>query len=111
MSNFATSLMRSIAQVIVGFVVTWFAARGLDIPENVENWLLGALVAGGILLWTALVRWLETRQGNGQFPVLARRLAGILMLGTGVNQPAYVPMATQIEAVNDEMGTRVTNVS
>lgn len=111
MTNYVTSILRTFAQILVGYLVTWLAARGLDVPENVRDWVLGAIVAGGILVWTAIVRWLETQQGDGSFAIAARRVARLLMLGIGSKQPAYVPPSTQIEAVNDELGTRTTNVS
>lgn len=109
MTNFLTSILRTLAQVLVGYLITWFAARGLDVPDQVRDWALTAIVAGGILIWTALIRWLETRKGAGAVATACRRLAAILMLGLA--RPVYVPSGTQVQAVSDTAGTRSVEVA
>ena len=110
MTNFLTSVLRTLAQVVVGYVVTWLTARGLDVPEQAQTWALGAFVAGGIFLWTALVRLLETRKGTGAFPVACRRLARVLMLGIGA-RPAYVPDGGSVQATSDAAGVHTVPFS
>jgi len=110
MTNFATSVLRTLAQVLIGYAVTWLAAQGLDVPEQVQQWAMGAIVAGGIFLWTALIRWLETRKGDSFWPVTARRVGRVLMLGIGA-RPVYVPQDRQVEAVSDHRGTRTVTTS
>lgn len=105
MTNFVTSILRTLAQVVVGYLVTWAAARGLDIPQQVRDWVLGAIVAGGILAWTALVRWLETRKGTGTLATACRKLAAVLMLGLGGAKPVYVPAGGAVQGTSDQAGT------
>lgn len=111
MTNFVTSVLRTLAQVAVGYIVTWAAARGLDIPQQVRDWVLAAIVAGGILLWTAAIRFLETRKGTGAVATACRRLAAILMLGLGGAKPVYVPAGGAVQGTSDEAGTHSVAVS
>ena len=86
------SALRTGAQALVGWLVTWLAARGLAVPVDAQHWVVDAvLVAGGIAAWTAIVRWLETRTGDGAAARMARWVARVLMLGTGGTQPVYAP--------------------
>jgi len=109
MTNFVTSVLRTFAQVLVGYLITWFAARGLEVPEQVRDWALTAIVAGGILGWTALVRFLETRKGTGAVATACRRIARVLMLGIG-SRPVYVPPGGAVTGTSDEGGTHSTAV-
>lgn len=104
MTNFVTSVLRTLAQTVVGYLVTQLAARGLDVPEQVQTWAGGAIFAGGILLWTLIVRWLETRKGTGAVATAARRLARILMLGIGA-RPVYVPDGGAVQGESGPAGT------
>lgn len=83
MSDFVKSALRELAQKGVGVVVVWAAAHGLPVPDEVSNWVVLALVAGGVALWTIVVRYLETRDSG-----LARGLARLLMLGIA-SRPRY----------------------
>ncbi len=57
------------------------------IPEDaVVSWIMTVLVIGGA---TALLRWLESRKGDGLWSRLARGLARLLMLGLTGRQPVY----------------------
>jgi hypothetical protein len=86
----ALSILREIVQKGLGIVALWLAAHGLDLPDAVTNWVVLTTVAIGVVAWTAVVRFLETRQ-NGA----ARLLAKLLMLGLSGDgkSPAY-PAAT-----------------
>lgn len=84
----AISVLRTGAQALVGFLVTWLAARGLDVPLAAQSWLIDTLiVGGGIAAYTAAVRWLETRRGTSPLARAARGLGRLLMLGT--RPPTY----------------------
>lgn len=87
-SNFVTSVVRTGAQLLVGFVASTAAAWGLDIPKQVQDFALTAIVTGGMFLYAALVRYAETRTGSEWWPVLCRRVARVLMFGIAA-KPAY----------------------
>lgn len=91
MNDFIKSAVREIAQKGVGIAVVWLVAHGLDVPAAVSNWVVLTLVAGGVVLWTIVVRFLETRDSG-----VLRGLARLLMLGIGT-KPVYPP--TEPEAV------------
>lgn len=88
MNDFLKSVVREIAQKGVGIVAVWLVAHGIDVPAAVTNWAILALVAGGVALWTIVVRFLETRVGDTALGKLARGLARVLMLGIG-SKPTY----------------------
>lgn len=88
MGNFATSMLRTLAQLLIGWAVSAAAAWGLDIPQQVRDWALTAIVAAGMFAYTGLVRYAETRTGPGWWAVLCRRVARLLMLGITA-KPAY----------------------
>lgn len=88
MSDFLKSLLRELAQKLVGVVAVWLVAHGIDVPDAVTNWAILALVAGGLVVWTALVRFLETRDEYSALGRAARGLARLLMLGIG-SKPTY----------------------
>lgn len=85
MPEFVISIVRDFAQKGVGIVVLWLVAHGIDVPAAVTDWAILALVSAGLLLWTAVVRFLETRDN-----AVARGLARVLMLGIGT-KPVYPP--------------------
>lgn len=93
------SALRTGAQALVGLIVTYLASRGVDLPLEAQDWIVQVLlIGGGIAAYTAGVRWLETRQGDGVLAHAARALAHVLMLGTGAKQPVYVsPDAARLE--------------
>jgi hypothetical protein len=81
MSDLVTSLLREAAQKLVGMAVVWLLAHGLSVPSSVSDWAVLALITGGLFLWTALVRLLESLPGFSW-------LAKVLMLGIG-KRPSY----------------------
>src|SRR5678816_3829642 len=91
MPTWLMSALRTGAQALVGYLVTYLAARGVSLPIEAQDWVVQVvLIGGGIAAYTAAVRWLETRPGNGFWPRLARRIAALLMLGTSARQPVYM---------------------
>jgi hypothetical protein len=96
MSSWLTSVLRTGAQALVGYLVTWLASHGVNVPVEQQDWLVQVLLVGGaITLYTAAVRWLETRKGDSAPAKLARLVAKLLMLGLSGKQPVYVdPAAT-----------------
>ena len=77
--------LRSGVQILVGSLVAWLAARGLNVDEATQS-VIGTLAfAAGVWLWGVLVHWLETRSGG-----LWKGLARVLMLGAGGKAPVYV---------------------
>jgi hypothetical protein len=82
----ALSVLREVVQKGLGIVALWLAAHGLQLPDAVTNWVVLTTVALGVVAWTAVVRFLETRQNAA-----ARMLGKILMLGlSGAGKsPAY----------------------
>lgn len=85
MKEFLTSILRDFAQKFVGIGALWLVAHGVDVPAAVTDWTVLAIVSAGLLLWTAVVRFLETRDSAA-----ARGLARVLMLGIGT-RPVYPP--------------------
>lgn len=94
MKAFGTSLIREVVQKGVGIVVVWIAAHGFAVPDAVSNWVVLTIVAGGVVVWTAIVRFLETREG-GAWKLLAK----ILMLGASGKGKTPVYPAAEPEAV------------
>jgi hypothetical protein len=83
MNDFLTSVLREFAQKGVGVAVLWLVAHGIEVPDAVTNWAVLTIVTVGLLIWTAVVRFLETRDS-----AFARGLARLLMLGIG-SKPVY----------------------
>lgn len=69
---------RTAVQVAWGWLVSHFTVLAAVDSNTAVDWVLTAVVTGG---YVAAVRWLETRQGSGRWPTLARLLARGLMLG------------------------------
>ena len=90
MSDFLKSLLRELAQKLVGVGALWLVAHGIEVPDAVTNWVILALVAGGLVAWTTAVRFLETRDEYTVFGRAARGLARLLMLGIK-STPSYPP--------------------
>lgn len=90
MSDLVKSILRELVQKGVGIVVLWAAAHGLPVPEAVSSWVVLTLVAGGVALWTIVVRFLETRAEGTALGSFARGLAQLLMLGIKA-KPTYPP--------------------
>lgn len=99
MKSLGTSIIRELVQKGVGVVVVWLVAHGVDVPDAVGNWVVLTLVAGGVALWTIVVRFLETRQSR-----VAKLLARVLMLGIG-KTPVYPPTPPEsVEHLRNVMG-------
>lgn len=90
MSPFLMSVLRELAQKLVGIVALWLVAHGLPVPAAVTDWAVLALIGGGVALWTVGVRFLETRVGNTTLGRFARFVARLLMLGIKA-KPVYTP--------------------
>jgi len=88
MSDWMKSIVREIAQKLVGTVALWLVAPGVDVPKEVTDWAILALVGGALVVWTAVVRFLETRDPATAGGKLAHLLARILMLGIAT-KPTY----------------------
>lgn len=90
--------LRTLAQVLLGYILTFLISHGIHVPVEAQNWFVETvMVGGGVGLYTALVRWLET----SKYPVF-RALGHILMLGMGSFQPTGydTPQAIQDAADN-----------
>lgn len=88
LNDFVASVLRELAQKIVGIAAVWLAAHVLPVPSAVTDWAVLTLVTGGVALWTILVRFLETRVGDTGFGRFARAVARLLMLGINA-KPTY----------------------
>jgi hypothetical protein len=86
MKDLLISIVRDAVQKGVGIVAVWLLAHGIDLPDAVSNWVVLTTVAVAVVAWTAVVRFLETRQSPA-----AKLLAKILMLGLSGKgkQPVY----------------------
>jgi hypothetical protein len=96
MSDLVASLVRELALKGVGVVALWLAGHGLSLPHAVTDWATLALIGGGLWLWTAVVRWLETRPADTPGGRFARGLARILMLGIATKPTYRPPSATAV---------------
>jgi hypothetical protein len=101
MKDFLVSLLREFAQKGVGIAVVWLVAHGIDVPEAVTNWVVLTIVTVGLLIWTAVVRFLETRDS-----AFARAIARLLMLGIKA-KPAYpVKESESVTYLREQQGQR-----
>lgn len=82
--NFIASLIRTVVQAGLGSAAGWLIAHGVNVPDTTVQANVALLVAAGVVAYTALVRWLETRQSAA-----ARFLGRLLMLGIE-SRPVYV---------------------
>ena len=93
MSSLAKSILRDAVQKLLGIVFAWVGVHFVAIPQHdkdaITNWAVLAMTAGLLLVWTAAVRWLESRHGNNAFDAACRALGRILMLGIA-STPVYV---------------------
>lgn len=93
MPDVVQSILRDFVQKILGIVFVWTAAHAVDLPAGdkaaITNWAVLGLTALLLLIWTAAVRWLESRKGNSQFDVYCRAIGRVLMLGIKTT-PVYV---------------------
>lgn len=90
--------LRTLAQVLLGYLITFLAARGIHLSLEAQDWFVQTLmVGGGTALYTALVRWLET----SKYPAL-RALAHVLMLGMSNFQPTGYDTPQAIQDAQDD---------
>ena len=101
MPDWLISALRTLVQAYAGSAALWLAAHGITLPSEATDWAVLVLVAGAITAWTAGVRWLEARQGDGFGARLARGLARLLMLGI-VTKPTYLAPGERARA--DDLG-------
>lgn len=97
MSDLVTSLIREFVQKAVGVVALWLVAHGISLPQSVTDWATLTAIGAGLWVWTALVRWLETRSAATAGGRFANWLARILMLGVTA-KPTYRPAKTTTSA-------------
>ncbi len=84
------SALRTAAQGIWAYLLTRAAADGITLPGWAENWFVETVVVAGVLgLVTWVIRWLESRIGDGFWAQAARWLGRVLMLGLSAKQPVY----------------------
>lgn len=95
MSDYVTSIMRTLVQGILGTVFAHFAVGAFAVPAGVqgqvENWATSAAVAGLVVGWTAIVRAFEERQGTSRFDTYCRLVGRLLMLGVKTTPNYPVP--------------------
>ena len=93
-------VLRTFAQVLLGYALTFAASHGLNIPLSAQAWFIQVvMVGGGVAAYTALVRWCET----SKYRVL-RGLGHVLMLGTSVFQPTGYDTSSAIAQAGQEAG-------
>lgn len=91
MPSWLLAALRTAAQFVTTSVVAWLATRGIVAPEALQGWFVDTvLFAGALAGITAGLHWLETRQGDGFWPRLARFVARVAMLGLSGKQPVYI---------------------
>ena len=82
--------LRTGAQALWGILVAQAANLGITLPAWAQSWFVETvIVAGGIALVTAAIRWLETRKGDSGGARLARTVAKWIMFGLSGKQPVY----------------------
>jgi len=72
---------RTVAQVVVGALVTRLAAVGVGLDPAAATGLEEALYGLGIAAYAFAVHWLETRSGESLPARVARWVARVLLLG------------------------------
>lgn len=94
MSAFLYAAARTAVQAGWGWLVAHFAVLGMVPADTAINFILTTIVIGGA---AALLRWLETRKGDGFWPRAARWIAKVAMLGLSSKQPVYVDPAAVVD--------------
>ena len=79
MTDFATSLIRTIVPAVVGSLIGWLITLGITLPEHAADSLTAGIVALSIALYYGAARWLEIR-----WPAFG------YLLGTRA-EPTYTP--------------------
>ncbi len=88
MSDYLTSIIRTLVPVGVGALLGWLASHGITISETESAGLTAACVALAIAAYYALARAAET----SRYPWLAA--IGRFLLGGIARKPVYVPSDT-----------------
>lgn len=101
MSSFVWGIARTGVQLLGGYVFTWLASHGVNVPVDkqtaIVQWVMVAGIGG---LYAAGVRWLETRKGYDRWSRLARAAAKVLMAGLSGKQPVYVEPGQRLQVIN-----------
>ena len=79
MTDFATSLIRTIVPTVVGSLIGWLITLGITLPDHAADSLTAGIVALSIALYYGAARWLEIR-----WPAFG------YLLGTRA-EPTYTP--------------------
>ena len=61
MTDFATSLIRTIVPTVVGSLIGWLITLGITLPDHAADSLTAGIVALSIALYYGAARWLEIR--------------------------------------------------
>ena len=61
MTDFATSLIRTIVPTVVGSLTGWLITLGITLPDHAADSLTAGIVALSIALYYGAARWLEIR--------------------------------------------------
>lgn len=108
MPSFVQSLLRDAVQKLLGIVFAWVGVHFIAIPEDekkaITNWAVLGATALLLLIWTALVRFLESRNGNSQLDAYCRAIGRVLMLGIKTT-PVYVTPTPPAAATPAPEGT------
>ena len=59
--NALIAAIRTGIAAVVGFVITWAVAQGVEFPEGFEELLTAGLFAGSTVAYNALVNWLAAK--------------------------------------------------
>jgi len=86
---------RTTTQVVIGSIVAWLIARGLDITPEMRDAIEVAAFGLGIAVYAAVVHALEMAKGEGIVSRAARGIARLLMLGAP-EKPKYVNTAETV---------------
>lgn len=77
-----------------GWLVAHISILALVPQDAVVEFALTVVAIGAV---TAVLRWLETRQGDGLLSRAARGLAALLMLALSARQPVYAPPDAEVK--------------
>ncbi len=94
-------LWRTGAQVVIGAVVAFVAARGFNIDPQIQTYVEAALFGLGVAAYAFVVHWLETRTGDSLLAKAARALARLLMVGAPPVLAYKQPVPEAVKAVRE----------
>lgn len=96
MTAFLYAAARTAVQAGWGWLVAHFTILGVVPQDTAVNFVLTTVLIGGA---AGLLRWLETRQGDGFWAKAARGVARVAMLGLSGKQPVYVAAGQNVQVV------------